>query len=187
MASLEQIPTQERTEFDAIRDIDALPGPGGLSTLDRIRARYRAAQKAPARSHVDLAVPGQEDLGLGVRYRALTPEELAEQRVGDLNGDASALLTACECIVLRNGARWAPLLDEHGVPLRFEHALSETLGLGVPSTGEALDVLRAVFGMVPQPALGIGDHATKLVRWMSRPVVVEDEAAVLGESSASPT
>jgi hypothetical protein len=159
-------------------------GPGqGLSTLDRIRARYRAFHARP--THVDLAVPGQPDLG--VRYGA--PEDAAEmlrRSSGGVAGDLDLLVEACECLLVRDGegAEWRSL-TEHGQPLGFELAAARQLGLDVPEDGEALDVVRAVFSTAPMAEGPASVHVTGFLAWIGNPPALDEDAA-LGESSPSP-
>lgn len=177
-------------------DAPTTTGPGhGISTLDRIRARYAAIHAEP--DHVDLPVPGQPLLG--VRYRTREPagepgqpgyEPGTAQRLRDndngIQGDLELLLDHCESLLVRDdeSAEWQPL-RQHGMPVGFEFAAAELLGLDVdPKDGTAMDVLLAVFDTAPIAEGPASVHVVRFLSWVgSSPVV--DEDALMGESSPS--
>jgi hypothetical protein len=138
------------------------------SALDRIREIREEAPK----DTLDLEVPGYGVPSLiGVRYRALDPDlddfdSLVKK--SETEGALDGLITACECVLMRNDDGDLEPLTTQGVPVRFDETLSDMMGLGVSiEAGGARAVLLKVFDRMPSPKIAALDHAGKLGEWMT--------------------
>jgi hypothetical protein len=149
------------------------------SALDKIRALYQKAQGAG--QTLDLPIPRNPILG--VRYRAIDPDEYTSKATRSRDQQLDLLIAACESIVIREGDGWEPL-EYDGEPVRFDETFSELAGLGVPPVeqgGTARQVALAAFGTAPVPALAVALHVDRLTDWMAG-VGQVDEEELLGES-----
>jgi hypothetical protein len=169
-------------------DLEPIPPAGqepparrsGKSTLDRIRSMYAKAKTD--QPHLDLPVPRTPLLR--VRYRAIDPDEWSTTATRTLDVQLDTLIEACECILVREGKEFEPLLDAAGEPVRFDEMFSEMADLGVPPVeqgGTARQVVLAAFRRAPVPAMAVSSHFEQVIDWMSGAGGV-DEEELLGES-----
>jgi hypothetical protein len=148
----------------------------GPSPLDAIRAIYANAQ---AEQRLTLPVP--RTAGLGVRYRAIDPDEYTTQARSNRDANVDFLIAACECVCTRSEHGWEPLVLD-GEPVRFDETLAGVLGLpGLEQGGSARDVVLKVFSKVPQPHMAIARHVVEITNWMAGEGAL-DEESLLGES-----
>jgi hypothetical protein len=121
---------------------------------------------------------------LVARYRVVDRsqlEELAKRARQGKNTDSGAdinfLARACEGVLMRDPDTGAiePVLNGHGVQVRFDHDLAALLGVEAES---ATDVVLYLF---KSNAVAIASHAMKIATWMQDTSQEIDEA-ILGES-----
>lgn len=139
--------------------------PARLSVRDRIR---KQRDELIEKDSLDLLVPGYTDLG--VRYRALPDREMEKfaekinKTKAGIRAGCDLMSTACVTILVRadEGGDLEPLEDDQGVPLRFDEAFAEFMGINSKNVREIILQTFSVGGQT----LAHMEHALALQQWM---------------------
>jgi len=150
------------------------------SIVARLRANAKAQQQA---KHVDIAVGGEFEDRLWIRYRPLPPaamDRFVAARAGLELKDVSAtsatmdmMAQACECVIGKDGDDEEVLEDDNG-PVLLEDRLARLLDLRSPSEPvlSSYDVITRLFG---SNGAMIAGHGDQLATWMTNPTTSIEE------------
>ncbi len=134
-------------------------------TLGRLREQRESIRSEET---LDLRVPGYDDLQ--VRYKLMSEkatEEVAKkieaaQRSGsgrkNLDAVADFLIAACDSVLVRDGDGFECLVDDSGVPVRFDATLAEALGF---ESETARDIVLETFS--PKGDDGLRRHPDSMI------------------------
>lgn len=132
----------------------------GRSLIDQIRAEYH---QDTSRRTLTLSIPRTK---LGVRYKAIRPEDVAgddpDRKVADVFADF--LVAACDSLVMRaeRSDPWETV-EVDGMPVKFD---GEAASLFDWPGKSAREYVLAAFSRVPMPESAIGAHFERIEEWL---------------------
>lgn len=169
--------TNEGTADNPLQTSDVISDPVSAITADAgqgaIRDRLRKIRSERQAKTTTVLLVGGYNRALGVRYRALPQEEIAEiaqkMQSESERGTAAIDLVAkcCEAIMVRENpedSKLQVLVDDEDQPVRFDIRLAEYFGIEATS---AREIVREIFSPGGASDLAAADHAGTLLNWMT--------------------